>query len=385
MNKTAWTKRFDDSGNRNSKTCPFDGLRAGSEPFHGVYPERSRRTHDKLRRSTCTELSRSIQNLRWTGVFAILVLLLGYAGTADTQQPKVYRIGVIFPGGPLYEAIDGLRDGLKELGLQEGKQFTLAIRDTKGDIKAAEAAARSFEREKVNLIYALPTSVVTAAKGATANIPIVFGVGSDPVTGGLVESFGKPGGRLTGIHFLLRDLTAKRLEILKEILPKAGRVVTFYDPGSRVPAEAAKLGREEAKRLGLKFIERHANSVEKLKKALQALKIGEADAYFYIPDAMVTSQAQLIIDAAKSKKLATMFHEQSLVANGALASYGQNYHAVGHASAKYVQRVLNGAHPRDLRIETIENIELAINLQTAKQLGLTIPPNVLARAVKVIK
>ena len=100
---------------------------------------------------------------------------------------------------------------------------------------------------------------------------------------------------------------------------------------------------------------------------------------------MVTSQAQLIIDTAKAKKLATMFHEQSLVTKGALASYGQNFDEVGRASAKYVQRVLNGAHPRDLRVETIENIELAINLQTAKQLGLTIPPQVLARAKKVVR
>ena len=318
-------------------------------------------------------------------LLAFIVMLVGCAAIADAQQAKVYRMGVIFPGGPLYEAIEGLKAGLRELGLEEGKQFILISRDTKGDIKAAEEAARSFEREKVNLIYALATSVVTAAKGATANVPIVFCVGSDPVTGGLVDSFAKPGGRLTGIHFLLRDLTAKRLEILKEILPKAGRVVTFYDPGSRVPAEAAKLGREEAKRLGLKFGERHVTSVAEIQKALQALKPGEADAYFSTPDAMVTSEAQLIIDTTKAKKIPAMFHEQSLVAKGALASYGQNYHAVGRASAKYVQRVLNGAHPRDLRIETIENIELAINLQTAKQLGLTIPPNVLARADKVIK
>jgi putative ABC transport system substrate-binding protein len=318
-------------------------------------------------------------------VFALAALMLIPVHAAAAQPSKVYRIGVLLPGGPLYEAVGGLRGGLKELGLEEGKQFSLTIQDTKGDAKAAGEAARNLEREKVNLIYALATSVATAAKGATTNIPIVFCVGSDPVTGGLVDSFAKPGGRLTGVHFLLRDLTAKRLEILKEILPKASRVVTFYNPGSRVPTEAAKLGREEAKRLGLKFIERHVVSVAELQKALQALKVGEADAYFYIPDAMVTSQAQLIIDAARAKKLATMFQEQSLVTKGALASYGQNYHEVGRASAKYVQRILNGAHPRDLRVETIENIELAINLQTAKALGLTVPPEVLMRADKVIK
>jgi len=318
-------------------------------------------------------------------IFFTLLSLFVFDYAAAAQPAKPYRIGVILPGGPLYEAIDGLKDGLKELGLEEGKHFSLTIRDTKGDVKAAEEAARSFEREKVSLIYALAFGVVNTAKGATTNIPIIFGLGRDPVTGGIIEGFAKPGGRLTGVHYLVTDLTAKRLEILKEILPKLRRVVTFYNPGNPVATEAAKSGREEAKRLGLKFVERHVPSVEELRKALQALKTGEVDAYFYTSDAMVTSQAQLIIDTSKAKRLATMFHEQSLVTKGALASYGQNFNEVGRASAKYVQRILNGAHPRDLRVETIENIELAINLQTAKQLGLTIPPQVLARAQKVIK
>ena len=162
-------------------------------------------------------------------------------------------------------------------------------------------------------------------------------------------------------------------------------MLTFYNPANQVAKQGASLGREEAKRLGLKFVERHVNSVEELRQALQALKAGEADAFFYTPDAMVLSQARLIIDTANAKKLATMFQEQSLVAQGALASYGQSYYEIGRLSAKYVQKVLSGANPRDLRIETFDDVELVINLKTAKQLGLTIPPNVLARAKKVIR
>jgi ABC-type uncharacterized transport system substrate-binding protein len=322
---------------------------------------------------------------RKSSILAVAAAFLVSVTQVQAQQSKVHRIGVILPGGALYETVDGLKVGLRELGLEEGKQFTLTIKDTKGDVKAAEEAARNYEREKVSLIYALASSVITAAKAATTNTPIVFCIGSDPVTGGLVDSFAKPGGRLTGVHFLNRDLTAKRLEILKEILPKASRVLTFYDPGNRLATESANLGREEAKRLGVKFMERQLVSVEELKKALQALKAGEADAYFYTPDAMVTGQAQLIIDTAKAKKLATMFHEQSLVAKGALASYGQSYYEIGRLSAKYVQKVLSGTPPGDLRIETFDDVELVINLKTAKELGLTIPPNVLARAKKVIK
>ena len=316
---------------------------------------------------------------------ALCAFLFALCFSAGAQQQKIFRIGVLLPGGPLYGTIDGLRDGLRQLGLEEGKQFTLAVQDTKGDAKVAEEAARNFEQEKVNLIYAITSSVITAAKGATQSVPIVFTIGSDPVAMKLVDDFAKPGGRLTGVHYLVRDLTAKRLEILKEILPKLSRVITFYNPGNRVAADGATLAREEAKRLGLKFIERHVASAEELRKALQELKEKEADAFFYTPDAMVVAQAELIINTAKAKKIPTMFHEQTLVAKGALASYGQNYYQIGWISAKYVQQVLNGTHPKDLKIETVDNVDLAINLQTAKQLGLTIPAQVLARASKVIK
>jgi putative tryptophan/tyrosine transport system substrate-binding protein len=317
--------------------------------------------------------------------FAFAALLLGVGLPVQAQQSKINRIGILFPGGPLSETIDGLRKGLKELGFEEGKQFTLTIRDTRGDAKATADAARTFEQEKVNLIYAIASTVITAAKGATENVPIVFSIGSDPVALGLVNDFTKPGGRLTGIHYLVKDLTAKRLEILKEMLPKINRVVALFDPTNPVAAEGAALAREEAKRLGLKFIERHVNSIAELRKGLQALKVGEADALFYIPDAMVVGQAQFIIETAKSKRLPTMFQDESLVVKGGLASYGQNFQEIGRLSAKLVCRVLNGTPPRELRVETFDDVELAINLKTAKQLGLTIPPNVLARANKVIK
>ena len=317
--------------------------------------------------------------------FTLSTLLLALSFPAQAQQQKIYRIGVIYPGGPLRETIDGLRVGLKELGLAEGKQFTLAIEETKGDIKAAEAAAKNFEREKVDLILAIAGSVIAAAKQATTSVPIVFCIGNDPVAAGLVDDFARPGGRLTGVHYLARDLTAKRLEILKEILPKLSRVVAFYNPATRVAAQAAAMAREEAKRLGVKLLERHVKSSDELRKGLQALKAGEADALIYIPDATVIGEAQLIIDTAKAKKLPTMFQDESLVAQGGLASYGQNYQEIGRLAAKYVQRVLTGTSPKDLRIETIENTDLTINLKTAKELGVSVPPQVLARAKRVIK
>ncbi len=332
--------------------------------------------------SSDVTLKCALRNLK--SAILLATMLFALCPSANAQQ-KVQHIGVLLQGGAWYGAVDGLRHGLKELGLEEGKQYVLDIRDAKGDPKAVEDAARSLEREKVKLIYAVATSVVTTAKQATTDTPIVFAAGTDPVAMGLVESYVKPGGRLTGVHLLVTDLTAKRLEILKEIFPKLRGVLTFYSPANQVAKQGASLGREEAKRLGVKFIERHVKSVEELRQALQALKAGEADAFFYTPDAMVLSQAPLIIDTANAKKLATMFQEQSLVVRGALASYGQSYYEIGRLSAKYVQKVLSGTPPRDLRVETFDDVDLVINLKTAKELGLTIPPNVLARAKKVIK
>ena len=287
----------------------------------------------------------------------------------------------VHSGGSYYPIIDGLRAGLKELGLEEGKQFVLDIRDAKGDLKIAEALARELERERFNLIYALSSRVVRLVEQATVKFPIVFCVAANPVSYGLVESFARPGGRLSGIHYLGTELTAKRLELLKEIFPKLGRVITYCEECGT----AARLGREEARLLGIEFVERHITSLRELQVALEMLRAGDADAYFYTTDATVAGQAQLVINRANTLKLATMFHEQILVDKGALVSYGVSFYEVGRMSAKYVQRILAGTSPKDLPVESYHRLSMAINLKTAKQIGLTIPPNVLARADKVIK
>jgi putative ABC transport system substrate-binding protein len=312
-------------------------------------------------------------------------MLFALSFPAQAQQPKVHRIGVLLPGDAWYEIIDGLRAGLRDLGLQEGKQFVLEIRDTKGDAKAAEEAARRLEQEKVDLIYTTRTSVTIAAKRATADTRIVFTAGSDPVVLGLVESFAKSGGRLTGVYSRGTELTGKRLEILKEIVPKLRRVVTFYDPRTPVAIESAKFAREAARQMGIQFVERHIASVEELQTAIRALRAGEVDAFFKVSDPLVDNQAQLIIDTARVKRLPTMWDLQSNVIKGGLVSYAVSYHEVGRLSAKYVQRILAGAKPNDMPVEGIDKIALVINLNTAKQIGLTIPPNVLVRADKVIR
>ena len=316
---------------------------------------------------------------------ALCAVLFALSSPVSAQQPKIYRVGVITLGGAWYETIDGLRVGLRKLGLEEGKQIILDIRDTKGDVKAAEEAATNLEQEKVALIYTTQTSVTIAAKRATAEIPIVFCAGADPVVVGLVESFANPGGRLVGVFYRVGDLTAKRLEILKEIVPKLRRVVTFYDPRSPVGIEASKSAREATRQRGIQFVERHIASVEELQAGVRALRAREVDAYFEVSDPIVQTQVQLIIDAARAKRLPTMFEFPSSVIKGGLATYGVSFHEVGRVSAKYVQRILTGVKPADLPVEGVDKIELVINLKTAKDIGLTIPPNVLARADRVIR
>jgi putative tryptophan/tyrosine transport system substrate-binding protein len=314
-----------------------------------------------------------------------IVALASPLGAGAQQAGKAFQIGVILHGGSYRAAAGGLREGLRSFGLEESKQWVLELRETEGDLNAVEQAARDLARRPVDLLYTVAGSVTQRAMRATSELPIVFAVGSDPVTLGLVQSLNRPGTRLTGIHFLLTDLTPKRLQLLKEIMPNARRVVTFYDPTNKGAAEAARLAREAAASMGMMLLERHVVSVDDLRRGVQALKSGEVDAYFFTSDAMVASQTQFIIDAARAKRLPTMFHEQSTVTEGGLASYGLSFRELGRRSARHVGRIIGGARPHDLPVERVDRLEFAINLKTAKTLGLTVPPSVLARADQVIE
>src|SRR5712691_6261966 len=318
-----------------------------------------------------------------TGILILALFALPLAGEA--QQALVYRVGVVLQGGLYFSAIDGLRDGLRELGLEEGKQFVLHVRDGKGDLKSVEATARDLEREQVDLIYAMTTSVSLLAKRATKSVPIVFYVGTDPVSSGLVENLRKPGGRLTGIYTPSTDLTAKRLELLKALIPKLRRVVAFYRPDSPSAQRSVKFARDAGRRLNVEFVERPVASVEELQAGLRALRPGEADALIYVPDVMVGSQTERIIETARAKKLPTMFNDKRSATKGALASYGVSYYTIGRLSAKHVQRVLLGTDPGNLPVEQIDRLYFVINLKTAKALGITIPQSVLVRADEVIR
>ena len=321
---------------------------------------------------------------RRDSIFAMLAL-----GTAafpvQAQQTRVFRIGALWVGGAASSFVDGLRGGLHELGLEEGKQYLFHLRDVNSDIKSIETAAKRLETERVDLIYTVSTSVTLAAKRATKSVPIVFYAGSDPVKAGLVASYRQPGGRLTGIHSLTADLMAKRLQILKEMIPRLQRVAVFYNPENPASERSMSVVRQAIQRLNLVLVQRQVTSVEQLRTALGALRTTDADAILSVPDAMVSSQSDLMIRIAKEKKLPTMFQFSDDVARGALASYGVSYFDLGRMSAKHVQRILMGAGPGDLPVEQIDRFNFVVNRYTAKELGITLPQGVLLRADRVIE
>jgi putative ABC transport system substrate-binding protein len=315
----------------------------------------------------------------------LILALFAMPLAVEAQPARVYRVGVVHPGGPYSSIIDGLRDGLSELGLAQGKQVVLHVRDASSDPKLMQETARSLEGEKVDLILALGSGAALAAKQATKSVPIVFYAGADPVSLGLVESFRRPGGRLTGIHGQNTGLAGKRLELLKEMVPRLRRVVTFYPPGNPAAQQAVKNARDAAGLLKLELVERPVASVEELRAGLRALRPEEADAFLYLSGAMVHSQTDMIIETARTKRLPTMFSERESVARGALAAYGESYYAIGRLCARQVQRVLLGADPADQPVEQVDRLYFVINLKTAKALGLTIPQSLRVRADEVIE
>jgi len=302
----------------------------------------------------------------------------------SAQQTRRYQIGVVLLGGEYSATVDGLRNGLKELGLVDGKDVVFHIRDLHGDRTLVDSAARGLEAGTVDLIYSVTTSVTIAVKRATSKVAVVFYAGEDPVTAGLVQSFSKPGGRLTGIYSRVTTLMAKRLQLLKEMIPTLRRVAIFWDTKNPLAQEVVLAQREAARQLNLQLVERPVSSVAELRAGLEVLRPAEADALAYV-DSMVVSQTPMIINISMAKRLPVMAPDAMSVVKGALASYGVSYTTVGRLAAKQVHRILQGANPADVPVEGIDQLHFAINLKTAKALGLTIPPSLLQRADQVIE
>ena len=318
----------------------------------------------------------------------LITVLLSTAPVAQAQQPpKISRIGYLTAGSLSAQAvrIDALRQGLRELGYVEGKNIVIEYRHAEGKFDRLLALAAELVRLKVDIIVSGGPTVTRAAKEATTTIPIVMVQDSDPVGSGFVSSLAHPGGNITGLSTLAPELSGKRLELLKEVVPKLSLVAVLGD--STEPANARTLKEIElaAKGLGIKHQYQDVVSPKDIEPALRSASKGGADAVLLLASAVYTPRRKELTDLVIKSRLPAIYISAEFVEDGGLMSYGVSFFDLYQRAATYVDKLLKGRKPADLPVEQPIKFEFTVNLKTAKRIGLTIPPNVLARADKVIR
>jgi ABC-type uncharacterized transport system substrate-binding protein len=323
---------------------------------------------------------------------AFCSILLALPFQAQAQQPKkVPRIGYLSANDPATEStfFEAIRLALRELGYIEGQNLAIEFRYAQGQVDRFPKLTAELVRLKVDIIVvAGGNRIILAAKNATKTIPIVMvGRGIDPVEAGLVESLARPGGNVTGLTLLNRELSGKRLELLKEAVPKLARVAVLYDPSNLSSVrEVKEILPVAARALKLTLQPWEVQSADGFEKAFAAPNKQRPDGLYVHPSGpLIFANAKRIAGLALKSRLPSMYFSRDAVDAGGLMSYGADQAESHRRVAYYVDRILKGAKPADLPVEQQTKVELAINLQTAKKIGLTIPPEVLARANKLIK
>jgi len=316
-----------------------------------------------------------------------LTVFLLIVSFAEAQQPvKISRIGWLAAGSPSGVAplTDAFRQGLRQLGYVEGKNIVIEFRYAEGKFDRLPDLAAEIVHLKVDVIVVAADQAIRAAKQATATIPIVMVGPADPVELGLIASLARPGGNLTGLSFASTELNGKRLELLKETFPKISRVAVLRGSGP-VSEQHIKESEAVAQTLGLQVQSVQVQSPDDFEKAFLTITKSRADALLIPRSPLVRTHATRITDFAEKRRLPTMYDDRLFVEAGGLMSYGTNTLDFYRRAATYVDKILKGAKPADLPVEQPMRFELIINLKTAKQIGLTIPPNVLVRADRVIR
>jgi len=327
-------------------------------------------------------------------VSVLAPFILTIVESADAQQAgKVPRLGLLHPIPSPRSAgsttrnprIQAFEAGLRELGLIDGQSITIEHRYAGDNSDRLGDAVAELVHLKVDVIVTLSTPPAKAAKAGTSTIPIVIIDPGDPVGIGLVDSLARPGGNITGLSSVAPDLAAKRLELLKEAFPKASRVALLFN-AAIPPAEVGlKEMRLAAPILGqqLQFVE--VQGADGFERAFEAMTKERATALVVFPDPLTFRNQEVIVAFANRSRIPSMFGESEFVNRGGLMSYGPSYPGMLHRAATYVDKILKGAKPADLPVEQPMKFEFVVNLKTANQLGLTIPPNLLVRADRVIR
>jgi putative ABC transport system substrate-binding protein len=314
-------------------------------------------------------------------VAALLVAVAAPLLSDARQVKRPYRIGAVHPAfAPNHPAVEGLKSGLKELGLEEGRDVTFDIRFTEGKLEVMPAVAAELVKAGVDLIVTTSEHATRASMAATQKIPIVFTNVGDPAAAGLVKEIAHPGGNVTGVSSLSTELAPKRLEILKALVPSLRRVWAIYSADDVAHLPAIRQAQEAAPVLKLELIVRPVRTPEELSRALKGLRPG--DGLLAPGSPTLDIQGQI---AELSTRVPSVFPAAFWVRHGVLVSYGSDYFAEGRQAARLVAKILQGARPADLPVEGSNTIELAINVKTAKALGLPIPQTLLLRANHIIE
>ncbi len=302
------------------------------------------------------------------------------------QTGTVPRIGILSPGSPSSDApnLDAFRQALRELGYDEGKNIVIEVRYAEAKLERLPALAADLVSLKVDVIVvAGGTAPTLAAKEATH--PIVMTYVGDPVARGLIVSLARPGRNITGLISVSPELSGKRLELLKETVPRLNRLGVLWNPGSQGSTANFQETEAVARSFGLQVQSLEARNPSELESAFKTATMGRADALIVVESVLTGVHRNRIVELATNGRLPTMVGQGRGVVAGGLMYYGPNFPDLHRRAATYVDKILKGAKPGDLPVEQPTKFELIINLKTAKQIGLTIPPSVLARADKVIK
>ena len=306
---------------------------------------------------------------------AVCVLVSAKADAGEARRP--YRVGVLNEAWAAnHPTVEGLKAGLRELGLEEGRDVTFDIHFTKGD-QSATLAAAALVKAQVDLLFTSNEVATLAAKDATQKVPIVFTLVGDPVAAGIVTRLAHPGGNVTGVSSLTTELVPKRLETLKRLVPTVQRVWTIYYAGDPSSVASARKAQEAGPRLKLRVVERPVRTPEELERTLKELRPGDA---LLPPDIATMDIPAVILEASLASRVPAVFPAALWVGQGGLVSYGPDYYAQGVQAARLVAKILRGARPQDLPVEEADKIDLAVNMKTAYLLGLTVPRTVLLRA-----
>ena len=312
--------------------------------------------------------------------FLAASLLIG--PPASSQTPQVFKVGIMTDAmAPWHSTTEGFRDGLKELGYIEGKNVIFEARAAKGDISQVPRLMAGLVEQKPHLLFCVSDACGQENKG----IPMVFVQVSDPVSSGLVQSFSRPGGNITGVANLRAELTAKRLELFKAVVPSLRRVLVTYDPREAEERESVAVAKSAATRLGLTVLERSVTQPLQIEPGLAELKEGGRDGILIVQAGTNLNIAGRSLEVATSNKIPTMYAASFWSKFGAVASYGPDQYAQGRQAARLGHKILTGTPPREIPVELPDRIEFTINLKAAKQLGLKVPKSILVRADRVIE